>query len=77
LSDQSSQFINSVLGYKAAEVSDGALSCTETVQSFKYEHQDGLTVTLVDTPGFNFMGREGYQTNTEILQMIADFLESE
>ncbi|KAJ2934748.1 hypothetical protein H1R20_g2336, partial [Candolleomyces eurysporus] len=74
-----SSFINSILGYEAAVVSDGVLSCTRTVESFDYEREDGLTVTLVDTPGFNDYDDMDIdsKTDAEILQMIADFLKSE
>ena len=37
--------------------------------------QDGISVTLVDTPGFDD-SREGI-TNTDILGKIVDFLQSE
>jgi GTPase Era involved in 16S rRNA processing len=71
------QFINSVLGKEVALVSDGSFSCTRSVEQFVYKRKDGLTVTLVDTPGFSDYGEEDYKTDAEILQMIAQFLKTQ
>ena len=71
------QFINAVLGKERALVSDGSFSCTRTVEAYQYTREDGLTVTLVDTPGFNDYGEEDTKTDAEILQMIAQFLKTQ
>ena len=69
------QFINAVLGEEAL-VSDGSFSCTRSVEAFQYKRKDGLTVTLVDTPGFTDVGTYDSKTDVEILQMIAEFLKT-
>ena len=51
-------------------MSDGLKSCTAKVQeSEPFEFENHL-VTLVDTPGFD----DTTVPNTDILQMIADYL---
>ena len=70
------QFINSLLGEQVASVSSGTSSCTEDIKEFQFELKDGLTVTLVDTPGLDcYFTNGGPQwTNDDILRMIAEFL---
>ena len=58
-------------------VSDGSFSCTRSVEPFEYRRDDGLTLTLVDTPGFNDYGEEDTKTDAEILHMIAEFLKAQ
>jgi GTPase Era involved in 16S rRNA processing len=71
------QFINAVLGKQAAVVSDGSFSCTRSVESFEHKRKDGLTLTLVDTPGFNDYGEEDAKSDADILRMIAEFLKTQ
>ncbi|KAJ2933869.1 hypothetical protein H1R20_g3228, partial [Candolleomyces eurysporus] len=71
-----SSFVNSVLGREVAPISSSIFSCTKIVNQFVYEPREGLTVALVDTPGFGYLGDEGTKTDEDILQMIAEFLES-
>ncbi|KAJ2923929.1 hypothetical protein H1R20_g13168, partial [Candolleomyces eurysporus] len=43
----------------------------------KSSRKDGLTVTLVDASGFDGYGAEDTMTDAEVLQMIAEFLETQ
>jgi hypothetical protein len=57
--------------------SDEIFSCTKIVEHFTYEPREGLTVALIDVPGFNHSTAEGFDlTDEDILQLVADFLES-
>ncbi|KAJ2928543.1 hypothetical protein H1R20_g8567, partial [Candolleomyces eurysporus] len=69
-----SSFINSLLGEQAASVSSGQDSCTEDIKEFQFDLKDGLTVSLVDTPGFNHYvrGKES-KSDDDILKMITEF----
>jgi GTP-binding protein EngB required for normal cell division len=73
------QFINSVLGQQLAQVSDGSSSCTRTVETFNWEREDGLSVTMVDGPGFDHSTKDAVDrlSDTQILQMMADFLKAQ
>ncbi|RXW18478.1 hypothetical protein EST38_g7374 [Candolleomyces aberdarensis] len=71
-----SSFINSILGREVAPISNTIFSCTNIVDQFVYEPREGLTVALVDTPGFNYLGGDDTKTDEDIFQMIAEFLES-
>ncbi|KAJ2916730.1 hypothetical protein MD484_g3725, partial [Candolleomyces efflorescens] len=71
-----SWFINAVLGRQEALVDGGSCSCTKTVEKYEYIREDGLTLALVDTPGFEYFTEEDARTDAEILQMVAGFLKA-
>jgi len=66
-----SQFIN-LVGGSNQDVSSGLQSCTNTVQVVEPFELDGRPVVLIDTPGFD----DTTQSDTDILRMIAAFLEA-
>lgn len=51
-------------------VGSGLESCTTKVQASNPFVLDGKTITLIDTPGFD----DTFKTETEVLELIADFL---
>ncbi|PWW75439.1 hypothetical protein C7212DRAFT_364600 [Tuber magnatum] len=63
-----SYFIREVSGCSGINVSNGLHSCTSQVESYSFEHA-GVTITLVDTPGFNDTTR----TDTEVLGEISNW----
>ena len=63
------QFINLVSG-SDLEVSDSLTSVTKEVALSKAFEVDGVSVTLVDTPGFDDTAR----ADTQILASLASFL---
>lgn len=73
------QFINLVLGQDSGNpvsVAGGPFLCTKTVKDYSYVRKDGLTISLVDTPGFNNFGEASPTiSDSGILQMMTDFLE--
>ncbi|KAJ2915751.1 hypothetical protein MD484_g4673, partial [Candolleomyces efflorescens] len=75
-------FINSVFGEdpkleKPAVVGAESFSCTKKVEEFLYEHKDGLSISLVDSPGFdNFEDGPDSKSDAEIMEMMIDFLKS-
>jgi hypothetical protein len=73
--DESSicQFINSVIGRDVALVNHGFSSYARSVKAFPFKGKDDLPVALIDTPGLGNYG-EDCKTDTQILQMIAEFL---
>ena len=68
------QFINLLTNDDNVRISHDLESQTSDVSTSCYS-QDGVSVTLVDTPGCND-SREGF-TDTDILGKIADFLQEE
>ncbi|KAJ2913349.1 hypothetical protein MD484_g7065, partial [Candolleomyces efflorescens] len=73
-----SSFINSVIGEdpdRPAPVGAEFTSCSKSVEEYLYKRRDGLTISLVDTPGFNnFEEGSDPKTDSEILQTMVDFL---
>ncbi|TVY71324.1 hypothetical protein LSUE1_G008674 [Lachnellula suecica] len=65
-----STFINTSCGSSKMKVGRGLRSCTKDLGGTTFDLDDG-EVTLVDTPGFN----DDKLTDTEVLVMIANFLE--
>lgn len=54
-------------------VGHGLQSCTSEIRAIRCKHPDGaenISLVLVDTPGFD----DTFKTDTEILQMLADWL---
>ncbi|KAI6097379.1 hypothetical protein EDD16DRAFT_1499425 [Pisolithus croceorrhizus] len=73
-----SAFINALIPPKSSsyiQVGHWFESETDEVRHIEWVNDDGLRIKLVDTPGFND-AREG-PTDTEVLKMIASFLEEE
>ncbi|GJE89955.1 GTPase domain-containing protein [Phanerochaete sordida] len=64
-----STFINHLSGAKL-QVSDGIESCTSDVQATPPFQMFGMTVKLIDTPGFD----DTTQSDAEILERIATYL---
>ncbi|KAJ2912019.1 hypothetical protein MD484_g8395, partial [Candolleomyces efflorescens] len=74
-----SSFINSVIGQgadKPATIGTDSSSCTENVEEFLYEPENGPAVSLLDTPGFGYYKIGSHKSESEILQMIDSFLNS-
>ena len=68
------QFINLLTNDHNIRIGHGLESQTFDVNtSFYFDKEAGLSVTLVDTPGFDD-SRDGV-TDTDILGKIADFLQ--
>ncbi|KAM0348850.1 hypothetical protein ACHAP4_010666 [Fusarium culmorum] len=52
-----SSFINHCIKHEVV-VGDGLQACTETVEVFSFEYRPGVTIHLVDTPGFDDTNRQ-------------------
>jgi len=65
------QFINLLSGSNLA-VGTGLQSCTDAVQSAPPFKLFDRLITLIDTPGFD----DTFKSDTEVLKLIAAFLET-
>ncbi|KAJ4138391.1 hypothetical protein NW768_002215 [Fusarium equiseti] len=52
-----SSFINHCIKHEVI-VGDGLQACTETVETFSFDYSPGVTIHLVDTPGFDDTNRQ-------------------